>query len=83
VAAAGGRVGTVTQGLIDRFKHSRQITVDVVIPESKNSKPFVGKGFMPPCVPCLMRIEIMLSAIDFDYKPVPQTHEVNDVAFAR
>jgi hypothetical protein len=83
VAAEGGRVGVIVQRLVDRLQHSRKITINVVIPETKDTEAFGGKGFIPPRVPRLMRIEIILAAIDLEDEPMLQANEIHDVALAR
>jgi hypothetical protein len=83
VAAEGGRVRAFVQRLIDRFQHSHKITITVAIPETKDTEALDGKGFIPPCVPRLVRIEIVLAAIKLNDQPMLQANEIHDVALAR
>ena len=38
MAAGGGRVGLLAKRCIDRFQHSPEISVDVVVPKSQDAK---------------------------------------------
>jgi hypothetical protein len=84
VAAGGGRVGlSFIQGVIDRFKHPRQIAINVAIPKSKNAKPLSCEFRIAAQVTCAMSIQVVLPAIDLDDAAVLHTNKVNDIAFAR
>jgi hypothetical protein len=84
VAAAGGRVGgRFRQDGVYSLQNTREIAVDIVVPEPENAKTLAGQCGIALHITRVMAIEIMLSTVDLDDEAVFQTNKVNDVADAR
>jgi hypothetical protein len=82
VAAGGGRVGWLSIKLsIDDLQDARQISIDIAIPKTENTKPGAGEFEVAFSVFHGMTFRIVLPAIDFDNKTSFQTYKINDVAF--
>ena len=80
----GGRVGFVfAQGCVDGFQNACEIAIDVTIPNLQDTEAGSAKFLVPIYIPCLMSIEIVLPAIDFDEKSMLETNEVHDVSLTR
>jgi hypothetical protein len=84
VAAEGGRVGrTTAQCGVYRLQHAVKIPINIVVPEAKDSKTFPSESGITICISGLMFIEIVLSNINLDDKPVLHAHKVDNKSFAR
>jgi hypothetical protein len=83
VAAAGGRVGCTSQRLIDRFQYAREIAIDVAVPKSQNAKAGLLERVVAGRITQLVRIDVVLAAVDFDNQLVFHADEVHDKAFTR
>ena len=82
MAAAGGRVG-VMQRVVDLSQYALKIAINVVVPESQNSKPSIRQAIIAQCVAARVGIEVMLASIDFDDEASLDANEIDDVAIAR
>jgi len=72
----------IAQSAINSLKHSDQVTIDVAVPKPQDVKTIFRELFVTTHVVRSMRLEIMLTAIDLDDKPVFHTNEINDVSRA-
>ena len=83
MAAEGGRVGWLSQYSVYRFQHTGEITVDVAVPEPQSAKARPRELAVAGLIASLMRIEIVLTAVDLDDELMLQTNEVDNESLAR
>ena len=84
VAAEGGRVGaSFSQNSIDCLQNACEISIDIVVPEPKDTKSIACENFVPADVACAMGSQVMLAAVKLDDESMPHAHEVKDVAAMR
>jgi hypothetical protein len=83
VAAEGGRVGSLSEGLIDRFEHSREVAIHVAVPKAQNAKPGAAECAVATYIARLMSGEIVLAAIDLDNETLLEADEVNNESLTR
>jgi hypothetical protein len=79
----GGRVGMLLQGSIDCFEDASQVPVDVIIPESKNTKTVISELIVPLSITFGFNIKVVLATIDLDDKPMFHADKINDKSLAR
>jgi hypothetical protein len=84
VAAEGGRVGCAPAQLgAYRLQHAIEITIDIAVPEPKDSKASTCETGVTARIARSVFIEVVLPAIEFDDEPVLHTDEVDNETFAR
>jgi hypothetical protein len=62
------------------LQNTRQVTVNIIVPESENTKTLAGQRGIALHIARVMPIEIVLSTVNLDDEAVFQTNKVNDVA---
>ena len=75
--------GRVPQCYVDQRQYPFEISINFIVPESKDCKPILDEAPVPPCIPLGMRIEIVLAAVDLHNEFVAHADEINDVTLAR
>ncbi len=83
MAGKAGRVGAFFQRRLDDFENTIQVAVDFVIPKTKHPKALIIQLRITQPVLCLMRIEIVLTTIEFNNQFLPKTNEIDDEVVSR
>jgi hypothetical protein len=83
VAAEGGRVGAIAQRSINCFEHTREIVIDIAVPESQDTEARFAKPFVAVCIARAMDFETVLSAVDLDHETMLETNKIDDEILAR
>ena len=79
MAAEGGGVGdSLHQRGVNGFQDAAQILVHIAIPKSKHEEAAFRQLLIAHSISHVVGIDIVLTAVDFNNKPVFQTNEIND-----
>jgi hypothetical protein len=74
-----GRVGTATaQLVVDHFKHAFEISINLIIPEAKCTKPCARQRSIAPEITSLMDRFVVLTTIDLNDQPFAHANEIDD-----
>jgi hypothetical protein len=73
----------IAQRLIDQRKHTLQIPVDFIIPETQHPEALARKMAVALGVAPGMHIEVMLTAVDLDDEAMLEANEIEDVTRGR
>lgn len=68
---------------MDDREHAVEVTNDLVIPKSQNSKTAAFKALIAHPVAPRMIVKIMLTPIDLNNEPMAHAYEIDDRAPAR
>ncbi len=83
MAAKGGRVGrSLGQCGVNSLQNAKQISIDIAIPKAEHARAFMCKIVIPIFVVRTMGIEIVLTAIELNDKPIFQTHKIDNKAMS-
>jgi hypothetical protein len=64
-------------------KHSLQIAIEVMVPETQSPETLPGKMTVALHIAPGMRIKVMLTAVHFDDQTMLETDEIHDMIIAR
>ena len=70
------------QFAINRFQHSIQISIDVVVPESQRAKIPTRKTRIAFDVTAVVAVKIVLTAVYLDNEALAHADKINDVTLA-
>ena len=73
----------MAESLVDRLQDTGKIAADVAIPEPENTKTGSRQCVVAILTANLMRIKIVLAAVDLDNKAMLEANEIHDKALAR
>ena len=68
--------------LVDQRQHAFEISIDLVIPETKDSVPLFCKMAVAFCITFCMCIKVVLATVDFDDEAMLEADKVNDETIA-
>jgi hypothetical protein len=83
VAAEGGRVGcTLAECGVDGLENAGQVAIHIAVPKSQNAKTGPAQRVVAIPIACLVRVEIVLTAVDLNGEAMPKANEVHDVSLS-
>jgi hypothetical protein len=73
----------VVQRVIDQCQYTFEVFIDIVVPKAQDLESLLGEMIVTFCVTPRMRIDVMLTAIDFDDEPMFEADKIDDKTVTR